>query len=181
MVFEMKKTLIIKIFIYVQTLILLTAFGCDMRFKSYHNSTYGIKIKYPRTWEARENAEGVVVVFVSPKETPLDPYSENLSIVVQDLKGHRLMSLGEYTQEAIYQLTHTFKNIQVVSSSDVLLSGRSAHKFEYIIKGNLQIKIMHIWTFKDRAAYQITFGCDVDRCNDYMSTVNEMIDSLELE
>ena len=161
-------------------LILLVTFGCDTRFKPYANATYKFKIKYPKTWEVRENADGAAVVFISPKETPLDPYSENVSIVVQNLKG-RMIPLGEYSQEAIYQLTRTFQNVQVLGSSDVLLSGRAAHKFEYVIKSNLQIKILHIWTLKDKTAYQITFGCDVDRCNDYMNTVNEMIDSFELE
>ncbi len=174
----MKKTWVLKFFLCGQILILLTVFGCDMRFKPYSNATYGFKIKYPKTWQIRENAEGAAVVFISPKETPLDTYSENLSIVIQNLNG-RMMPLGQYTQEAIYQLTHTLKNIQVLNSNDLLLSGRASHKFEYVIKGDLQIKIMHIWTLKDKAAYQITFGCDVDRCNDYMSTVNEMIDSFE--
>lgn len=164
------------------TLILLSLsiLGCDMRFKPYSNTTYRFKIKYPKTWELRENAEGVAAVFVSPRETPLDTYSENVSIVVQELKG-RIIPLGEYTQEAIYQLTNTFKDIQVIESSPVLLSGKSAHKFEYVIKGNLEIKIMHIWTLQNKAAYQITFGCDVDRCKDYMTTVSEMINSFELD
>lgn len=177
---KMKNLSMIKMCLFILTVILLTFFGCDTRFKPYSNATYGFKIKYPKTWELRENAEGAAVVFISPKETPLDTYSENLSIVVQELKG-RVIPLGEYTQEAIYQLTHTLKNIQVVGNSDVLLSGGAAHKFEYLIKGNLQIKIMHIWTIRNKAAYQITFGCDVDRCNDYANTINEMIDSFELD
>ena len=176
MVSKMKKTLAMTLL-----LIIFTVLGCDTRFKSYHNAIYRITIKYPKTWQVRENTDGAVVVFISPKETPLDPYLENVSIVVQDLKGRRVMPLGEYTQEAIYQLTNTLKNVQVVSSSDVLLSGRPAHKFEYVIKSSLQIKVMHIWTLQGKAAYQITFGCDVDRCNDYMTTVNGMIDSFELE
>ena len=177
---KMKNLSMIKMCLSILAVSLLTTLGCDMRFKPYSNATYGFKIKYPKTWQVRENAEGAAVVFISPKETPLDTYSENLSIVIQNLNG-RAMPLGQYTQEAIYQLTHTLRNIQVLGSSDLSLSGRAAHKFEYLIKGNLQIKVMHIWTLKDKAAYQITFGCDVDRCNEYMNTVNEMIDSFELE
>ena len=114
--------------------------GCAGELKPYHHPTYGFHIKYPKTWDVRENTDGAAVVFVSPKETPLDLYSENLSVVVQELKG-RMMPLGEYTQEAIYQITQTFKKeIQVTGSNDLTLSARPAHRFEYIIKNHLQIK-----------------------------------------
>ena len=137
-------------------------------------------MKYPKTWQFRENVDGAAVVFISPKETPLDVYSENLNIVVQDLHG-RMMPLAQYSQQAIYQLINSFRNdVQVLGSNDMSLSGLPAHKFEYQIKGKLKLRIMHIWMIKDRKAYQLTFGCDVDRCNEYMPLVNEMIESFEL-
>ena len=176
----MKNLSMIKMCLSILTLILLAVFGCDMRFKPYSNATYKFKMKYPKTWQLRENAEGAAVVFISPKETPLDTYSENLSVVIQNLNG-RPMPLAQYTQEAIYQLTRTLKNIQALNSSGFSLSGRAAHKFEYVFKSDFKIKIMHIWTLKDKMSYQIPFGCDVDRCDDYMATVNEMIDSFEFD
>src|SRR3989338_4616967 len=177
---KMKNLSMIKMCLSILTLILLAVFGCDMRFKPYSNATYKFKMKYPKTWQLRENAEGAAVVFISPKETPLDTYSENLSVVIQNLNG-RPMPLAQYTQEAIYQLTRTLKNIQALNSSGFSLSGRAAHKFEYVFKSDFKIKIMHIWTLKDKMSYQITFGCDMDRCDDYMATVNEMIDSFEFD
>lgn len=154
--------------------------GCDNKFSTYRSATYGIELKYPKQWAKKENIDGAAVILLSPKETPLDVYTENFSVVVQQLSG-QMVSLVEYTHLAITQLTQTFENIQVLSSSNTFLGGRPAHRFEYLIKDKIQTKVIQIWTLKDKIAYQVTFACDLDRCEEYLPLVNQMFDSFILE
>ncbi len=159
---------------------ILTVAGCDNQFSVYKNPQYKIKIKYPKTWKVIENKDGAVAIFVSPKETSLDVYNENLSIVVQNLPQSS-MPLRQYTKEAINQITKTIRNLEVVGDEEAVLAENPAHRFEYIIKMNFNLKIIHLWTIKNKKAYQLTFGCDVDHCKDYLGTARTMFDSFQLE
>ena len=155
--------------------------GCtDSNLAVYRNKEVNIKIKYPKTWRLIENTDGAAVIFVSPKETSLDYYQENLNVVVQELPRVGAMPLKLYSIEAVNQITRTIPNIEVVSNHDTILSQNLAHRFEYIIKSNFNLRVIHLWAINNRKAYQVTFACDVDHCDKYMPLANAMFDSFEI-
>ena len=154
--------------------------GCDNTFTLYKNPQNKIKIKYPKTWKVIENKDGAAAIFISPKETALDAYQENLSIVIQNLP-QSLMPLRQYSKEAVNQITQTLKNIQVVRNEETSLSGSPAYRFEYIIKLNFNLKITHVWTIINNKTYQLTFGCDMDHCKDYDDFASTMFATFEAQ
>ena len=155
-------------------------FGCDNPFSVYKNSQNKIKIKYPKTWKVSENKDGAAAIFISPKETVLDAYQENLSIVIQNLP-QSLMPLKQYSKEAVNQITQTLKNIQVLRNEETSLSGSPAYRFEYIIKLNFNLKITHVWTIINKKTYQLTFGCDMDHCKNYENFASTMFATFEVQ
>lgn len=155
------------------------------RFLVFEDPKWGIRIKYPEDWGKIENQPGVAVIFLSPKETDLDVFQENVNIVVQDLSKDP-MTLKNYTDLAIRQLQVVFKrSMKVVESTPTLLAGQSGYKFVY--QGadeknpNLNIKIMHVWCIKNNKAYQFTYAALVSSFDRYLKTVNTMLGSFRIK
>lgn len=158
-------------------LILLLFSGCSQnKFLQYSESVYGITVNCPRGWEIQENKGGTLVAFISPKEREIDPFSENVNIVVQDLSANP-MTLKQYTETAVMQMKRVFKNIELSNPVSVKWAGQEARKLEYIVKAEFDLKVLHQWMIKDNKAYQFTFIADKDHYDAYLPTVRAMIDS----
>ena len=85
---------------------LLLLAGCSASdFETFLDPTYGISVKYPAEWEKRENTQGTLVAFLSPKESQFDPFIENFNIVAQDLFGST--NLTQFSMVAMDQLKKT--------------------------------------------------------------------------
>ena len=154
--------------------------GCASRFLWYQDSVYGIKIQYPKEWTVHEKAEGVgVVAFRSPPKGSMDAFQENLNIVVQDLGG-RSIPLMQFSEMAINQLRQMYSNVEILESEPMVLSGKAGHKVEYIVRAELKIKILQVWTIKNYKAYIITFSADADHYQDYSTTAWNMINSFQI-
>ncbi len=154
--------------------------GCASRFLSYQDPVYGIKIQYPKEWTVHEKAEGVgVVAFRSPPKGSMDVFQENLNIVVQDLGG-RSIPLMQFNEMAINQLRQMYSNVEILESGPMILSGKAGHKVEYIVRAELRLKILQVWTIKNYKAYIMTFSADADHYQDYSATAWDMINSFEI-
>ncbi len=101
-------------------------------FLTYENSTYGIKIMYPKEWEMMESYMGTVAIFLSPKGSDSDVFQENLNVGVQDLSAQP-MTLDEFTDLNIEQIKTLF-TIEVVDSSPTTLANTPADKVVYNLK-----------------------------------------------
>ncbi len=174
-----KKSCIRLILLLVMLISVCIRCGSNGNFKVYQNSNYRIKIKYPKNWTLQENRDGAVVVFMAPREVPVDVFQENVNIVVQDLSG-QVITLQQYTATAINQLTRVFKSVKILDSGPTYWGGKPAHKVEYIMQANVSLRLMHIWMIKGKKAYQFTFAADADRYDEYMETVQTMINSFQV-
>ncbi|MCK4310224.1 MAG: hypothetical protein KAV80_02095 [Methanomicrobia archaeon] len=148
-------------------------------FLTYENSTYGIKIMYPKEWEMMESYMGTVVIFLSPKESDSDVFQENLNVGVQDLSAQP-MTLDEFTDLNIEQIKTLF-TIEVVDSSPTTLANTPADKVIYNLKqGQYDLKLMQIYTIKDDIAYVITYTAEEDKYLDFLDTIQIMINTFEI-
>lgn len=170
--------------------IVLIAFALNkilapQRLVSYENPLRGIKIKYPQGWKKIDNNPLVVVLFLSPKESDLDIFQENVSIIVQDLSA-KPMDLKEYSQLAMDQVKQIFRRgIEVIESQPAWLAGQTAHRFLYqgTDQNNpeLNLKMLHIWCIKDNKAYQFNYVALATKFDKYLDTVQAMANSLAIE
>ena len=158
------------------------------KFRLYTNDQIGFSIKYPADWAVRENMMSEIpVVFVSPKEGPLDVFQENLSVVVQDLSqvSTRKLSFDMYTQIAIQQIVGVFKErIEVLEEAPTRLAGRQAYRFVY--QGTdktdpLLFKIMHVWCLDKGRGFQLNYGGLTARFDQYLGDAKVMIKSFKIE
>ncbi len=165
--------------------------GCVQQFLTYDNPTYGIRIKYPSDWTKSEQVGGSVVVFLAPKENLSDVFQENVNVLVQDLST-RPMTLSEYTNLSIDQISQNIFDANIIDSSATTLDGNPAHKVVYTgtavkvaiyvggIQGEYRLKWMQIWTIKDNKVYIISYAARVDKFSEFSDTTNQMISSFEV-
>lgn len=128
-----------------------------------------------------ENQSGVAAMFFSPKEGPLDAFTENMNIVVQDISSNP-MDLQQYSDIAITQMRAVFKDeMQIVKSEPFFFAGRMGYKLVYTGKNpGGDIKFMHVWTIKDNIAYQITYSALVSSFDRFLPTAEKMIRSFKI-
>lgn len=146
----------------------------------YSNKQYHFSLKAPSGWSVKENTAGAAVILLSPQQGSLDVFQENVNVVVQDLKM-RPMALQEFSLTAINQLKAMYNNIEILKTDSIWLSGRNGTRLEYIVRAEIHLHIIQVWTIKDKKAYMITFSADVDRYPQYATIADQVINSFSLQ
>lgn len=152
------------------------------KFDVYESSQYRLKIKYPQGWTVNDSIgqPGAVVAFLSPKESTLDVFLDNMNIVVQDLSKNP-MSLEQYNILAIKQLTGVFSNLTILESHAITWAGHAGHKLVYFAKNPMvDLKVMHVWMIVDNQAYQFTYTAVASRYKTFEGLANTMVKSFIL-
>ncbi len=178
---ESKYLTIAIISLVVLLIVTMVIFRKSIFMNSYRSATDHFSIKYPGKWNKEENKGGAAVIFMSPLESKLDTFRENVNVVVQDASGNR-MSIEKYTEMAMRQVAAVFKeNIELVESTGTLLAGKPAYKYVYIGRGEIEFKIMHVWTMSGDNAYQVTYTALLSQYDEYMGQVEKMIKSFRID
>ena len=164
--------------------LILVGFGIwwyifNSQFAAIENDAYGIKMKYPRGWQAVKNYEGTALAFVSPKESPMDVFKENVNVVVQDMSAHP-MELKEFVDTSINQMSKVFKNIIVVESKPTKAANINAQKIVFEAQEPDQLKIMVVCFLQDNKAYIITYAARSFKYDYYYNLVDTMVKSLTI-
>ena len=157
-------------------------------FLTYENSTYGIRIKYPRDWEKTEGGEPVagltpVVRFMTP-QTLTNVSPEGFLIAVRDL-SEQPMTLDEYFDYNFELLRTYLPGAKILDLGTTTLAGNPARKVVYTYtmeteQEKFNLKSMQICMIKDDKAYLILYLADKGDYEDFLGTVQEMIDSFEI-
>jgi hypothetical protein len=158
-------------------------FQSQNQYALYEDEGQGFSIKYPAEWEVKTDDEsGAAVIFLSPLENDLDFFKESINIVVQDISANP-MSLGKYTETAIFQMRAVFKQyLNVVESTGTKLSGLPAHRFTFTGTGDgAQLKYMSTWTIKGYTAYQVTYVALNSKFDQYLDKAQAMIKSFKIK
>jgi eukaryotic-like serine/threonine-protein kinase len=157
-------------------------------FLIYENHIYGIRIKYPQTWKIQEigqnntNTIDVVKFLPPPKKVP-SPSATEITVEVENLK--QPISLGEYTNSKVNEITQFLTNAKIDESHPTQLANQPAHQIVYSGKGDktdkYTIKRKAIWTLKNNnKAYLITYTAEAGEYDDFLKMAEEIMYSLEL-
>ncbi|MBU7587143.1 MAG: serine/threonine protein kinase, partial [Nostoc sp. TH1S01] len=103
-------------------------------FLVYKNSTYGIKIKYPKTWSIKEIEQSNitttdVVKFLSPQKNVGQTYQSDITIEIENLE--RNTSLDEYTNLKVNEITQFLVDAKIDKSILNQLANYPAHEVVY--------------------------------------------------
>ena len=178
-----KKKVLIGIAV-VGAILLTAAVGFFLFFLSqfslYRDPSSGFSMKYPTQWKVLANQGGAAVVFVSPKETALDTFQENVNITIQPVPPH-LATLKSFSDKIIQQMTAVFQNMKIIESKNVEFGGRPGHRMLFATEKPQPIKILNVWVIKGDQAYILTYMAMTSRYQTYLSQVQMMIHSFQLK
>jgi eukaryotic-like serine/threonine-protein kinase len=150
-------------------------------FVTYENSSVGIKMKYPQSWERRNLDNfitGEVVEFVSSKQSDADKFQEKLTISVENFSG----TLEDFSDTSTKDIKNHLVKPQINQPRETTLANKLAYKLIYTGNdGGNHLKSMEIFTLKGDKAYVITYTAARDSYNDFIQTAETMIKSFEME
>ena len=150
-------------------------------FLTYGNSSLGITIKYPQSWERRDidnPITGEVVAFVSSKQTDADKFQEKLTISVEDFSG----TLQDFSDTSTNDITKHLVKAEIQKPRETTLANKSAYQLIYTGKdGENNLKSMQLFTLKGDKAYIVTYTAAIDNYNDFIQTAETMIKSFEIQ
>ena len=151
----------------------------------YQNQAAGIRLKYPAYWKMIDHPENRAIVgFVTPQQNAMDTFYENVNITVYEITAvsKTSLSLAQFSQMVIRQLTGTFENeIEVVESDSARLAGRPAYRFSYIAKvPKSPLKIMHVWVIAGTKAYIFTYSAAQKDFDVFRGEVTAMLKSFTI-
>ena len=152
-------------------------------FKNYEDSTSGIKIKYPADWRKNDITDiftGDLVEFLAPAKNGNENFPPKLNIEVTELKTP--ISLPEYTQNKITEITRYLKNAKIHKSEPTIMANLPpVHTVVYSGKEKqMDVKRMAIWLLKNDRAYMITYTAEESQYDEFLTTAQEMINSVEI-
>lgn len=152
-------------------------------FLPYVNSTYGIKVQYPSSWDKEEN--------VTRQDTQTDvvtfyPQATNsnasLDISIDDISDEKGIALAQYASGGISDLKQSLKNFKLVGlSTNNVLSGLPAYKSIYTYADqNTIFKDMEIGAIKGDKAYILTYEAGMNEYEKYLPIIQELINSFQI-
>jgi hypothetical protein len=148
-------------------------------FMIYKNAIYGIAIQYPSNWEKIEYSKtaltvggsNLIVNFLAPLVNSSDHWREHL--VIQMLKQPQAKKLIPQSKITIGD-RQGFKSLHN--------STMQIFNLDKNTESTLFIKTMDVWvTISNGDTYLLTYKALATRYQDYMPTIQKMIDSFKIE
>jgi hypothetical protein len=156
-----------------------TSLSTKNNFITYKDPIYGIAIQYPSNWEKIEyynaplaaSASNLIVNFLAPLLNTSDHWRAHL--IIQVLKEDQAKKLVPQSQIAIGD-REGFKSLYN-STMKIFNLDRNT-------ESTLHIKILDVWiTSSSGNTYLLTYKAAADKYQDYMPTVQKMINSFRIE
>ncbi|MBW4625035.1 MAG: protein kinase [Brasilonema octagenarum HA4186-MV1] len=150
------------------------------KFLPYEDSNFGIKIKYPQSWERQDinNAiTGEVVTFLSPKQSDADKFQEKLTISVEAFSG----TLEEFNDSIINENNKNISKAKNIQSNDSSLANKPGKRLVFTgNNGENSLQNLQIFTLKGGKAYIITYTAEKDNYDEFIETAETMMKSFEI-
>ena len=152
------------------------------QFADYQNSSYQFSVRYPGSWQVIEKPQpGVAVVFLSPKETALDVFRENINITIQPVPDE-IASIKTFSRTITEQMKAVFSaNIKIIEDKSVAFGGRTGHRLVFEAPQPDNLKAVVVWTIRRDQAYILTFLTTIRKYPKSSLKVEEVLKSFQLK
>ena len=136
---------------------LLVFIFLSIMFKNYRSFEDRFSMAYPSAWKVVVHPQPqALVAFVSPQETSLDIFLENVALTVSDVPAEAV-SVEEYARVSGQQMAEIFPNVKVTESVPVKISGRPGWRTVLSAEGDTPSVIVVYVFLSEKKAYSITY------------------------
>jgi hypothetical protein len=169
-------SLLISIWGYGQT----QASKDKLTFQTIDRGSYSIQ--YPQAWIIDTSKQfGSDLFLLSPHESEMDKFKENVNVMIQNLKGLNL-DLDKFVQVSENQVTTYVTNGKVLESKRINQNGLEFHKLIYSgAQGVFSLKTEQYYFIKDEKAFVVTFVAEEDQFNKYIVIAEKMLNSFKIK
>ncbi len=154
--------------------------------QNYENPSYGIKIQYPKDWTASTSAIPVyngIIGFYPPLKNLTDIPSASVSLLVTTYAP--TISLDGYTKTILGALEQ--QGVKIDESNPNTLAGKPGHRITYSPSNQetpnapVNLKVMETWIVMNNKVYLVSFSADTQKFAAHLPTVQQMLDSLQIQ
>ena len=152
-------------------------------FLPYVNSTYGIKLQYPSSWDKEENGtkqdtETDVVTFSPPAINS----NASLDVTIDSISDEKGIALAQYASSGVSDLKQSLKSFKLVGlATNSVLAGLPAYKSIYTyVDGKTIFKDMEIGAIKGDKVYILTYEAGINEYDKYLPVIQELINSFQV-
>lgn len=147
----------------------------------YRNAEYGVEMKYPFDWQLDEsNLDKDTIARFFPQDYRSYLITPEVQIQVSQSND---TSLGQYTTNAVYQITQLPK-AKIVDSRPIKFGTGDGHKVIYTAanpNNSIEQKYLQIWTIKSDRIYTVTYKAKADQYDSFVEIIeDEMLKSLKI-
>ena len=138
-------------------------------------------IEYPKSWQLDTSGlMGTAFFLFAPLDNQRDKFSENLSLIIQDLAGQNI-NLENYKTITDKQITDFATDPKVFESRIKKINDTEYFRIVYAMtQGKSRLKITSICFIKNDKAYLITFTTALEQYEAYKKTGEEILSSFSL-
>lgn len=142
--------------------------------QSYENSTYNLKMKYPKDWTKQEES-GVIVGFMSGS-------TANVNLVTEDLSQHPSIKIDEYVKLSIPQIEKEIQNFKLIENTPLTMGNVKAQKIVYTanVEG-MDLKFMQVLTIINQKAFVLTYTALTSEYDKNLGTAQNIFGSLTMQ
>jgi len=118
-------------------------------------------IQYPASWKPDLSKEmGSSFILFSPLASPKDNFSENVNLLIQDLKGQNI-NLAKYTEISEKQIRTLGTNSSIVESKKIKKGNDEYQRIIYNNdQGGFHLKFIQYYFLRAEKTYVLTFTAE---------------------
>lgn len=140
-------------------------------------------IQYPEDWKLDKSGMMGSSFFINSPATSLeDDFSENVNLIIQNLKGYNL-DLDVYTKLSESQIKTMIVGSEIIESTRMKdKQGKDFHKIIYTgkLKGR-ELKFEQYYWVENERAFVLTLTCEKSQFEDYRIIGEKILDSFTLK
>jgi hypothetical protein len=145
---------------------------------TYSNSSAGISIQYPSSWQKQEGSAGGIVSF-NVSGIP----SMSFTVTAPQNFAGTATTLDDFSQSALSELSTKLTDFQLINSTNITLSGYPAKQHVYAYKNNdLTTSVAQLQlTLVNRTGYGLLYvGTPISVYNTYIGIAQNMTKSFNV-
>jgi hypothetical protein len=152
----------------------------SLNFQPIDRGSYSIE--YPRAWLIDTSRQfGSDLFLLSPNESAMDKFKENVNVMVQNLKGLNF-DLDKYVQLSENQVKALVVNGKIIESQRLNKNGLEFHKLVYSgTQGGFLLITEQYYVLKGEKAFVVTFVSEENQFEKYKGTGEAMLQSFKVK
>ncbi|CAL2093645.1 conserved exported hypothetical protein [Tenacibaculum sp. 190524A05c] len=155
----------------------IVSFGQKKDIQVHNTEKYFIE--YPKSWSLELSENPSVEFILKTKEQKTDPFRENITLVIQDLK-EKDMSLEQYIELTESQLRNMMKGAKVVENMYDKINKR--HVLVYSVNvSTAYLKVKQHFYKKGSNIYILTFTALKKSYGDYKRAADNVLNSFDFK